>query len=736
MGVVCLEVMHGNYGRLVGMGRDGVAFFYMTATRSRLPFESGYPAFFCVGRVPEYHLGYPLTLYGEWREEAGKWKFLAARFEEDVKSGRVLQDFLLSQCVGVGERTAEKFAAVGEELWDLVYDESGAEALHEKTGVSEALCRAALSILRKKEEKYRAYQYLCIYGISDLKIGRLVEKYGIRTLDMVKANPYGILEASNNPEACSISFQVADEIAFGEGMPHYHKERVKGLVCHALRRLTGDGSTWTGIRKLFHAVQKASMQSVYHKEVPGVMISVALGDIKQIYIDRDSDRVYLKEIWHREWDIARGMARLDRSKVPLGFDEGMVADLERELGITYAKGQREAFAILESTGVKVLTGGPGVGKTTLIDGLVRLYRRLHPDKRIALCAPTGMASEHMAEFVGMPASTIHRLLDYRPFSGGDASYKSSEDPIKADFIIVDETSMADTRLMGMLFDAVPSGALLLLCGDAHQLDSVGCGAVLHDMIASGAVDVFKLDALFRQRRGSRIAINSARILKKDTGLAVGGDFEIFRYKDQKDFIPLIGKIWSRFREDPFSAQILSTTKRGGYGTGALNAFVQGQIDYGEGRTIRRNGCAFHEGDKVMTIANNYQAGYFNGDIGRITEISHLGNVTIQVGERSIRMQRDWMEDMVPAYAVTIHKSQGSEFPYTIIVLPKHPALLLDQSIIYTAVTRAKKKAIILSQEDALECGIRKDKRQYRNTGLIEKIQGTRARSGSSGKASG
>lgn len=715
-------MMHGNYGRLAGMGSDGMACFYMTATRSRLPFESGYPAFFCMGRVPEYHLGYPLTLYGEWREEAGKWKFLVARFEEDIKSGRVLQDFLLSQCMGVGERTAGKLAAIGEELWNMAYNESGAEDLHEKTGVPKALCRTALSVLRKKEEKYRAYQYLCIYGISDLKIGRLVEKYGARTLDMVKSNPYQALDFLNRPEACCIPFQVADEIGFSEGIPHYHKERMKGLIHHALRRLTGDGSTWVGIRKLYDVIEMASMESVYHKKVPRAMISVALGDIRQVYIDRDADRVYFREIWHREWDIAKGISRLNRSKSPLAFDETMIAELEQDLGITYAEGQRKAFEILKSTGVKVLTGGPGMGKTTLIDGLVRLYRRLHPDKRIALCAPTGMASEHMSEFTGMPASTIHRLLDYRPFSDGDAFHKSSEDPVRADFIIVDETSMADTKLMGMLFDAVPSHALLLLCGDSNQLDSVGHGAVLHDLIASGAVDVFELNALFRQRRDSRIVINSARINQKETRLSLGDDFEVFRYKGKGDFLLLIEKIWRRFRKDPFSVQILSTTKKGEYGTGALNSFVQDQIDYADGRTIRRNGYVFHEGDKVMTIANNYQAGYFNGDIGRIAEISSLGNARIQIGEKSILMKHDWMEDMAPAYAVTIHKSQGSEFPYVIIVLPRHPALLLDKSIIYTAVTRAKKKAIILSQEDALEFGIRKDKSQHRNTGLISKIQ--------------
>ncbi len=716
--------VYGNYGRLLRMDKKGDAYFYMTATKTKLPLVSEMNApcpdmealsfFYCYGKVAEYHLGYPLILYGQWEKRpGGRWVLAVSDYEEDVKTGKALEDFLIRECPGVGSATAGKINKIGEKLWELAEKENGADILQKETGIQPGLCRMMLSALKKNRGKYNLYQYLRCYGITDIKTDTLLERYGTEALKVIQCNPYQSLNSL-------VPFRIMDEIAFESGGSHLDGERIKGLIFYAMDLLTKNGSTGTNIFILYDKVEELSAKSIFHREIPRSLISIILNDMKGLHIEKEENQIYFREIWKREWDIARGIKRLEKHRVPLRFIP-VTTEIEKELGITYAEKQKEAFGILKTTGVKVLTGGPGTGKTTLMNGIIRQYQKMYPEHRIALCAPTGMAAEHMAEMTGKPASTIHRLLDYRPFSDDEASFKTAEDPIDAEMVIVDEASMGDTKLMGMLFDAVKPGTLLLLCGDVDQLDCVGYGSVLHDIIRSGKVPVYALDTLFRQKEGGHIIQNAARIRQKNPKLATGEDFEIWRFGGKREFAEIFGEIWRKYGKDPFQAQVLSTVKNGSYGIRALNTYIQKQRVYEKGREIHRNGYVFHKGDKVMTMVNNYEAGYFNGDIGRIIEITDMGSVTLQIGKKSIRMKHVWLEDIVPAYAVTVHKSQGSEFETVIIILPKTPDIILDKSLIYTAVTRAKSKVIILSEGNALEYGIRRDKRQDRKTGLIQKV---------------
>ena len=712
-----MEKMYGNYGKLQYMGKDGNAYFTMRISKSALPYESEYNIFVCSGRVPEYNQGYPLTLYGDWQvSEEGKWKFIVSKFEEDLKSGRVLVQFLMDNLDGVGEKTAEKLAALGDELWDIVETDNFAE-LSTKTKVKEDVCKMAVALLQKKEIRYAVYCFLCRYGITDIKVDNLIKDYGNSTLKYIKEDPYKILIPRDIP------FSIADEIAFCEGIEYYDLSRLDAIFKEAMRQCTFQGSTYASFHDFLHKVRQVEKNSLFGIDIPDGFLALACQKSKNLYFDKNTDRVYFKKIWKSEESIVRNIVRLKQTQKNIGYEPKEIEAVEKTLGISYETEQRKAFHILDNSGVKVLTGGPGTGKTTLLNGLLTVYQSRCPEAKIVLCSPTGMASERMSESTGREAATVHKTLEYRPFGGDDASFKNQTDPITADCIVVDESSMIDTELAGMLLDAVPNGCLVLFCGDVDQLDSVGAGAVLKDLIASEEVPVFRLKTLFRQAKESGIVGNALKINQADTNLTIQKDFHILRYQSNGDVKKILDKLFPEYRLNIFdTTQLLSTTKKGESGTLAINRNLQDKLPFEKGRTIHRNGFIFHAGDKIMTLRNNYDAGYFNGDIGKIINITDMGQMTIQIKHKTVLMQNAWLEEIMPAYAVTVHKSQGSEFDNVIIIIPQNPSALLDRSMIYTAVTRAKKNVFILSQGDALEQAIRKDKKNRKKTSLAEKLK--------------
>lgn len=712
-----MEKMYGNYGRLQYMGKDGNAYFTMRISKSALPYESEYNTFVCTGHVPEYNQGYPLTLYGDWQvSEKGKWKFIVSKFEEDLKSGRVLVQFLMDNLDGVGEKTAEKLAALGDELWNIV-ETDNFEELSTKTKVKEDICKMAIALLQKKEIRYEVYCFLCRYGITDIKVDNLIKDYGNSTLKYIKEDPYKILIPRDIP------FSVADEIAFCEGIEYYDFSRLDAIFKEAMRQCTFQGSTYVAFHDFLKKVRQVEKDSLFGIDIPDGFLALTCQRSKNLYFDKKTDRVYFKKIWKSEESIVRNIVRLKQTQKNIGYDPKEVETVEKTLGISYETEQRKAFHILDDSGVKVLTGGPGTGKTTLLNGLLTVYQSQCPEAKIVLCSPTGMASERMSESTGREAATVHKTLEYRPFGGDDASFKNQTDPITADCIVVDESSMIDTELAGMLLDAVPNGCLVLFCGDVDQLDSVGAGAVLKDLIASEEVPVFRLKTLFRQAKESGIVGNALKINQADTNLTIQKDFHILRYQSNGDVKKILDRLFPEYRLNIFdTTQLLSTTKKGESGTLAINRNLQDKLPFEKGRTIHRNGFIFHAGDKIMTLRNNYEAGYFNGDIGRIINITDMGQMTIQIKHKTVLMQNAWLEEIMPAYAVTIHKSQGSEFDNVIIVIPQNPSSLLDRSMIYTAITRAKKNVFILSQGDALEQAIRKDRKNRKKTSLAEKLK--------------
>ena len=344
---------------------------------------------------------------------------------------------------------------------------------------------------------------------------------------------------------------------------------------------------------------------------------------------------------------------------------------------------------------------------------------MHPKDVVKLCAPTGRAAQRMAESTEMPACTVHRLLNYTPY-GEDANFKDASDPIDADLIVVDEVSMLDISLFSMLIDAIKTGATLVLVGDIHQLESVGPGAVLQDLLDINDKFIPKcmLTDVFRQKGGSPIIDNSKRINEGRTSLVTGKDFQIIQTKTETESMEKVKGIMKKYYDpkDPFKIQILCPSREGISGVVNQNTILQECLNTSKDKIFYGKGC-YKVNDKIIMTKNNYEADYYNGDIGIIRSIDKNKQLHVEIREKEYVLTRDMMEDIRLAYGMTIHKSQGSEFPIVIVVMPMKPKIMLVRNLLYTAITRAKKQCIIINEGTALETAIKTIQAGNRRTRL-------------------
>ena len=378
------------------------------------------------------------------------------------------------------------------------------------------------------------------------------------------------------------------------------------------------------------------------------------------YDKEGMEAIYLKWLYRAEEETARQLQRLMRSSQPLEFDPDIADWAEANCGIKYAPQQRESFKLIEKTGVAVITGGPGTGKTTTVNGLIAAYEKLNPNKVIRLCAPTGRAAQRMTESTGREAVTIHRLLEFRPF-GNDTVHKNAADPIIADLIVVDEASMLDIELASIFLSAVQSGTLVLFIGDINQLPSVGPGDVLHDLIDSECIPTVQLSTVYRQGSQSPIIVNSKRINEGLNCAVTDDDYHMDVLEDASTIllrtIQLVASMYDP--QKPFDVQVLAPTHKGDAGVGMINTMLQDVLNPPNGQPEMKYGSRIYRvGDKVILLNNNYSVGYFNGDIGTVKDITSEG-IEIEILDKTLKLTKSEMEDLNLAYCMSIHKSQGS-----------------------------------------------------------------------------
>ncbi len=558
--------------------------------------------------------------------------------------------------------------------------------------------------------------FLQTHGVGTGRAARIFRQYGNDSIAVIKQNPYRLCD-----DVWGIGFKSADAIALRVGVPHDSPERAKAGIQYLLQEQASEGHCFCPDAELLLVAQELLDVSVE-------IIADALSSLAEAHLlVREEDRVYLRHLYDAESRVAIKLQRLISTPItypPLDIDKAL-AWAERKMGLALAPAQRLALETALKSKVTIITGGPGVGKTTIIKALTEIFgaRRLN----LRLAAPTGRAAKRMAEATGLEALTIHRLLRYQPATH-DFEY-NAENPLEADCIILDETSMIDIRLMNQFLQALPDQARIVLVGDIDQLPSVGPGNVLRDAINSRAIPCQRLDTIFRQDASGLIVRNAHRINHGEQ-LENGGpdsDFFFIETYEPENIIERVKaliteRIPKRFKFDPLNdIQILTPMRRNQLGTENLNSVLQQRLNP-KGPSLARGGHQFRRNDRVMQIRNNYDKEVFNGDIGTVKAVNEEDRqLVILFDGRPVVYEANELDELVLAYACTIHKSQGSEYPAVIIVLHTQHFKLLQRNLLYTAVTRGRKLVCIVGSSKAASIAIRNNEVRERRTTLSQRL---------------
>ena len=677
----------------------------------------------CVGKIPVFTSKMPLRISGEIKYKNNEYYLQVISIEEYSDKVENSVAYLSSSLFdGIGVKTAEKIIGVtGPDIFSFIKAPNAQQILADSIPeLNDKRIKEIIRIIRNTINQKMLYEYIHPFGGEYSHAAKMCSIYGANAIERLKNNCYetGI--------AAGLPFIVCDSIAKSEGKSPYAEDRISAIVVCALQYFASCGSVYAVIEDIYRIANYLAAHSAFLEPIPkGLLIRSAFKTKKVVIESGDEPRYYLSDLWTAESKIVQEARRIQNSSQPLDFNNHVVNNIEKKCAIRYSEKQRKSFDFLKSTGIKILTGGPGTGKTTTVNGLIEAYKIMHPNNSILLCAPTGRAAQRMTESTGLPASTIHRLLDFKPYSN-EITCKDQTNPLLADLLIVDEVSMADEIIFSLLMGAVKNNTLVILCGDVDQLPSVGPGNVLCDLISSQLFEVNELDVVYRQTNGSRIICNAQSINKGNHELRLGDDFNIIEVGTEKEIHDKIVDLVSSYYDsrDPYKIQVLSSTKKGDAGTIKLNEALQNICNggYDTERKVGYGTSQYRVGDKVIMTKNNYEVGYVNGDIGIVSDISPDGMV-VDIGGEEINISKGLLNDVSLSYAMTIHKSQGSEYPVVIISLPQNPSIMLKRNLIYTAVTRAKKRVIIVTQHGTIDKAIDCIDNSMRKTMLKEKLNG-------------
>ena len=570
--------------------------------------------------------------------------------------------------------------------------------------------------------------YITVYGGNFSQAENLFDAYGVNALEYLKAKPYEIGDFVDLP------FQICDCIAKENGIKYDDITRIKALILNVIKRCYySGGDMYVPLERVFRGVEYTAknLSAFPGNPISCGLIVAALGEMKKIVsevklnndmTDIPDIRYYLKRAFFDEKSVADNVKRLQRCRTNLNIESECAATIaENKLGIKYSDTQKSCFKFLESSGIKIITGGPGTGKSTVINGLIYAYTAVYPDNSIGIMAPTGRAAQRISEITGREAGTIHRSLNILPY-GNDMLDSAYDADYPADLIIVDEASMVDTSLMALLLKSLKSSSLVIFCGDIDQLPSVGAGNVLHELIASQKIETVQLDTNFRQKDKSTIIDNALKVNAGEIDLNTDVSFQIIECDSEEEIKRVVTKEFINIYDTnhPYDIQVLSSTRKGQAGIYSLNKSIQNIINDRKTVTAHAN-SKFRLKDKIMTTHNNYDIGYFNGDVGIIDDADEE-NVYVKFLKEEIAIPKKCVQDMELAYACTIHKSQGSEYDTVIIALPAQPSVMLRRNLIYTAITRAKQRILIVAQKGCINQSIITAVDNCRKSALCEKIR--------------
>ncbi|MCI6256603.1 MAG: ATP-dependent RecD-like DNA helicase [Clostridiales bacterium] len=688
-----------------------------------------------VGCMPGVAPGESLSIRGKWMRHASYGEqFKAEIVERRMPAGeKAIFEYLASGAVrGIGAATARRMIEeFGEDALTVL--EEHPEQLTRIKGITRKRALAMGEHFRLQMGMRRLLEFLGEHNVALQLAMPLYRRYGDRALEVVKSNPYLLVD-----EELGVDFAIADALAIDMGMEGEDPQRIEAGLLFELSHNLMNGHTFLPRRKLLPATgQLLGLESEALED--GLEALIEQGEVVQEEVAGET-ACYLSDLQEAEEYVAERMGEMARRELlpPDGLD-ALIDRIQAEQGIIYAPQQREAVELAAGRQVMLLTGGPGTGKTTSLRGVLALFDALGLET--ALAAPTGRAAKRLGDLCGVDAATIHRLLEtqFDPGTGRLVFAHDESDPLRVDAVIVDETSMVDIALMRALLSALRGDCRLVLVGDPDQLPSVGPGNLFSDLIRSGSIPMVRLTEIFRQAAESAIVMNAHGVNRGELPdlRNKGGDFFFLRRKDParaaETIVELVKERLPRNMGIPADQiQVLSPTRKTVAGTGALNRAIQEAVnppDREKGE--RRFGeFIFREGDRVMQVRNNYDLmwrdrdsltsgmGVFNGDIGQITGVDNRNEcITVDFDGRIVEYSPDMLGELEPAYAITVHKSQGSEYRAVILSVCKGTPMLLTRGVLYTAITRARELLVLVGDEEAVAQMTANNRQQRRYSGL-------------------
>jgi exodeoxyribonuclease V alpha subunit len=679
---------------------------------------------FCVLKVKLAGQREPATVVGESAHAApgevlraeGGWE-TSASFGRQFRAGALtvvppstlegIEAYLGSGMIkGIGRALAKKLVArFGERVLEVI--ERQPHRLREVPGIGRGLAERVARAWQDQRMVREIMLFLHSHGLSPLRAARIFETYGERAIQLVSADPYRLAR-----DIRGIGFESADRLASRLGIPHDSPFRLRAGLAEVLQEAQAEGQCGQPRAELLEraarllGIEAQTLEPVVDQEIEAGALMPGVVDATPC--------LFLPALFEAETRIAAKLHSLARGRPswPIANRRSRVAAVEAKLGLVLGDGQRQALEKALTSKLLVITGGPGTGKTTLVRSI--LEGLLESGVEVQLAAPTGRAAKRLFESTGREAKTLHRLLEAEP---GKGFRRGTERPLKCDLLVVDEMSMVDVPLMDALLAALPDEAALLLVGDVDQLPSIGPGNVLADLIASGRLPVARLDQIFRQAAESMIVRNAHRINRGlPPELARAGD-ELSDFYAIKARTPdegagtvlelVIERIPARFGADPLAdIQVLCPVNRGELGARHLNQALQAALNPTPADKVERQGVTYALGDRIMQLENDYDREVYNGDLGRIVAIDQAqALLTVEIDGRALSYGFGELDRLVPAYAITVHKAQGSEYPVVVLPLARQHGRMLRRNLVYTAVTRAKRLVILVVEGNALEIAI-------------------------------
>ena len=692
---------------------------------------------FCVFRLNEQSNGSTVVVYRGAAPYIGEMVALGGQWGEHPKFGKQFQASTMKSVPPSTKESIERFLAsgiikgVGKAMAKRIVDHFGDNTmkvlntdnsrLTEVSGIGRKKAREIIESYAEVAELRELMLFLESYGISSSYAVRLQANYGAGAIDQLKENPYALAS-----EIHGIGFKTADRIAMSMGVDMNSEQRLRAGIEFAITKIAAMGHTCIDMHVL--ARQTADLLQIEYEQIAQLMQELI--DSKRLRTEAyyDTQLIYPEYLYQAECIVARRLLKLKDKARPVDEVDvkRVIEKWQEQENISLADVQMQAIESAVEHGVLVLTGGPGTGKTTIIKGIIKALEQA--GCQILLAAPTGRAARRLAESTGREARTIHRMLEYQPGEGRFTFGRNEYEPLEADVVIVDEASMLDIVLANYLLRALATGCRLVLVGDIDQLPSVGAGNVLSDIIRSGSMPVIRLTQVFRQADESSIVMNAHKINQGNAPIL--NKSEDFRFSDieseevaAQDIARLYLKKLDKYNQQEI--QVLSPMHKQVCGVQNLNKLLQNIVnpESEEKSEVNTLKYLFREGDKVMQIKNNYDKDVFNGDIGIIHSIDSVVNVAYPERSELVTYSKAELDELELAYAISVHKSQGSEYKCVILAMVLGHYIMLQRNLLYTAVTRAKESVHIVGKLKAVQMAIGNNKTKMRYSLLKERLTG-------------